>query len=132
MSASRPIKVAGDGYVARRSRQSPPSEVEGSGEYPEPTEHGPLFVIEELVAPIDNGAHRAVPVVISTRAAQDAQVVVKPRQEPVEAERTAACRGQFDGQGHAVEPTTDFRDQGRTGVKAGGKAGPVDKEGLGF
>ena len=44
------------------------------------------------MAPVDDSSHRAVPVVMGAGAAQHPQVVVEPGQQPVKAERAAACR----------------------------------------
>lgn len=74
----RRITISGDG---RRG-----GEVERAHEDAEPAERDALGVGEQLMAPFDHGAHRPVTISGRARPTQQAQVVVKAREQSVEAE----------------------------------------------
>jgi hypothetical protein len=108
-------------------------EVEPAGEHAEPAEQRALRVVEQVVAPVDHVAQRAVPVVGAAPAGQQLQVVGEAGEQAVHTERGDPGRGQLDGQRHPVQPGTQPADLGALvgEVRVGG-LGPVQEQCLGL
>ncbi|MCO4696435.1 hypothetical protein LRR80_02493 [Streptomyces sp. RO-S4] len=104
---------------------------EGGDEDGDAAQEGAVLRFEEVVAPVEYGAHRTVAVVGAGAAGEDAQLVGKAGGEAVEAEGGPAGGGEFDGEGHATEALAEGGDAFADGG-TGGPAyccGPVHEEG---
>jgi hypothetical protein len=103
-----PDYIAGRNKVIFRHDCGGRVDVERPSKDAQALEGGVLRVIEQLATPVDDGPHGGVSVGGIARSAEQAQMIVQSGQEPIDTERTAAGRGQLDGQWHAIEPAADF------------------------
>ena len=93
-----------------------------TGERAQPAEQPLLWLGEQLITPVDGAAQRLLAdgaVVGATR--QQLQPLADARKQRRWRQDTHACRGQFDGQGQAVQAHADLGDGGKVelrGVKA--------------
>ena len=91
-------EVGGDGLCGR--------EIEPVGEDAEVPEQPLLVVGQQVVGPFDGSPERH-----RTTVAEQVEGAVEPGVEVGEAERRQPSRGQFDGEGYAVEAAHDVADQ---------------------
>ena len=104
------------GQAVRDGRGVAPGEggrrgdVEPAGEHADRAQQGAVVVVEQVVAPGDRVAQRAVAIGDAPAGGQEAQALVEPSLQPVESERRAAGRGQLDRQRHAVEGPAQHGD----------------------
>src|ERR1700688_3339766 len=92
-----------------------------------------LFLVEELVAPVERGLDRSMPRESCTMAAsQKSQTILPERRNTLDAESADACGSELDRQRNTIKVPTDLRDARRITVvqfefiRRGG--GPLDKE----
>jgi hypothetical protein len=80
----------------------------------ETTQHDLLAGGEQLPAPVDHRAKRALPVrCVPGSAGEQREAVVEPGQQLVDAERTHPSGGELQRERQAVQPPADGRDRGR-------------------
>ena len=103
-------------------------QVEATDERGQPAEQRPLLLVQQVVAPADHRAQRAVALVRPAAAGQQPQVVVQGSEQATRAERGAARGGEFDRQRHPVQAGAQLGHHGRfgaeLGVRRGGFVGP--------
>ena len=93
---------------APRRRRPPPPRAEAS-EDGQPPEELLLVRLEQLVAPLDRRAQRALPGGRVARArGEKRQAPFKPREELVRVQQRDACCGKLDREREPVEPPTDL------------------------
>lgn len=61
-------------------------QVEAADEHAKAAEHGPFMIIEQIVAPADDRAERAVPRIGAAAARQQPQVIVQASEQPVQSQ----------------------------------------------
>ena len=89
-------------------------EREPAGEDREPREEPARFVVEEIDAPLDRRAQRALALGDVARAArQQRQSLLEPREDRGRRQDGRLRRGELDRQRQAVEPAAELRDLGR-------------------
>ena len=132
LSTSRPMRSATSPRVASGVGRLRGGQVEAAHEHGQPAEQGPLVLVEQVVAPPDDRAERAVPLVGLPTAGEQAQLLVQRREQALGAERGRAGRGQLDRQRHAVEPGADPGHRRRVGREVGRHGQrPVQEQPLG-
>ena len=78
-------------------------DVEPRGECGDAPQQRAIIGREQVVAPADGLAHRAVTIGHARAGGEEPQLLVEAGFQPVEAERHKPGRGQLDGQCHAVQ-----------------------------
>ena len=103
-------QAVGDGGGVASGEGGRRGDVEPAGEHADRAQQGAVVVVEQVVAPRDGVAQRAVAVGDAAAGGQEAQALVEPGLQPVESERRAAGGGQLDRQRHAVEGPAQHGD----------------------
>ncbi len=117
----------------RRDRRSQTSSAASSGKLPAKTESAAKscsgVVVEQVVAPLDRGAQRALALGGVTRAArQQRERRVEALEEPLGSEKLRTRGGELDRERESVEPAADRLD-GRVGRELPpDRTGPLDEE----
>ena len=123
-STSRPSTVQQLlGRTIRDVRRS--GEVEGCGEHRRRAQHHLLVLVEQVVAPVDGGAQRAVPVVARMSVAEHVVAAAERQLQPVQAEARRTRRGELDRERHAVERAGRSRARCRAPRRSSRSATPL-------
>ncbi len=129
-----PAESVGDGArvergEARRRDRRPGRERQHERRHP--PQQRPVGGLQQVVAPVQDRPHRAVPLVRARAARQDPQLVRQSGPEPVQPERRPPGSRQLDRQRHPVEPLADGRDpvpERRIRGCPGRRGGPFDEQ----
>ena len=103
-------------HVADRRHDGGGIEVEAAGEHRQPTERDALVVEQEVVAPVEGGGQGLLAVRMAAPApGEDGERIAQAGGELGDREVDDAHGGQLEGEGDAVETTTDLGDGGGGG-----------------
>src|SRR5581483_11327548 len=94
-------------------------DVEAAGEDGQAAEQGALVVVQQVMAPPDHCPQGTVALIPAPAAGQQPRGVVERGEQPGGTQRGTPCRGELDGQRHAVQPCADFGDDRRVGGEGG-------------
>ena len=128
------FRAGGRGSYATETRNLTPStQVEAAGEHGERPQHPPLWLVQEVVAPIDGCAERLL--ARHDRAQlgrQEAEPIVEPLRDLDDTQRAQAGGGKLDRQRDAVKVAADLGDHLRVAVAEGEgglhQAGPIHEQ----
>ena len=127
-ASGRPARRAGrapsTASSRRRARPRPLSRRHAAGEDREPLGERALGVGQQVPAPVDDRAQRAVARQRGAAAAgEQPEAVVEPRGELVERQRAQPRGGELDRQRQPVEPAADLDDRARRSPSSTAKPG---------